>query len=82
LATLLIGEAQEEAHQIVDRGREKAEQQAEVLRQQARQEVEKERAHILSQTDQQPQPAEEIGHFEEAVGYIVDVVSGQREGEA
>jgi len=82
LATMLKEQAQEEAEQLFVRARERGEQEANALREQVRQEVEKEEARILSQTDQQPQPVEERDRFQEAVAYVVEGVSGQREGDA
>jgi vacuolar-type H+-ATPase subunit H len=79
LATLLEAQAREEAEARRAHAREQAEQEADALREQVQKEVEKERAEILSEAEGEPQPVETMDHFEDAVDYIVEVVSGQRE---
>jgi vacuolar-type H+-ATPase subunit H len=77
LATMLKEQAQEEAEETRSRARQEATQEAEALHEQMRQEVEEERARILSQAKEEAQRAAEVEHTEQAIDFVVAVITGQ-----
>jgi vacuolar-type H+-ATPase subunit H len=79
LAAMLKEQAEEDAEEMRSQARKEAGREAEALRDKMRQEVEKERARILSQAQEEPQRAAEMDHFEQAVDFVVAVISGQGE---
>jgi vacuolar-type H+-ATPase subunit H len=82
LATMLKQQAEENARELRAQAREKAEQEARALHRQVEQEVEETRARILARAAEQPEEVQDQDRFAAAVSHIVELISGQREGEA
>jgi V/A-type H+-transporting ATPase subunit G/H len=79
-ATTLREQSKREADQTLAEARQEAEKEAEALREKVHQEAEEEKERILSQTAQELQHLKEEANFEQAVDYVVKVLSGQEEG--